>query len=300
MRLDFNVLWIDDQPEYVQSIEEGIRTKVREEGFMLQTKLVKTVKMAKTFISEDIYGDNIDLVLIDYDLGVNENGEEGLKAIRHKFFYKEVIFYSALSPNKLSKIVADNGLQGVYWTSREYLGEEVFNVFSTLVKKVLDIENSRGIVMGATSDIDYHARECSFVKFRNCDESKKDKILKYIANRLKEIKNANEVKFESLSTIDDITKLGGEHDIYTSNDWLRLLKNILNNDGNKEYAKKVIDYIQNVVPIRNDLAHVKVEKKGFSCKLFKKDGKEITSEAMKKIRLQLIENMEFFKNIAES
>ena len=50
-------------------------------------------------------------------------------------------------------------------------------VFDFLVKKVLDLDHTRGIVMGATSDIDFIVNEC-LVMIEKIDVAGKDAMLK--------------------------------------------------------------------------------------------------------------------------
>src|SRR2546430_2299509 len=66
MRLDFNILWVEDQPANVKSSREKIERSIRNEGFRLQTQFAASVEEAKGFLASDIFGDHIDLVLIDY------------------------------------------------------------------------------------------------------------------------------------------------------------------------------------------------------------------------------------------
>ena len=69
MRLDFNVLWVEDQREGVEAQLDRIKLLVKREGFRLQVIFAPSVNEAKSFLSQDIYGDHIDMILMDYDLG---------------------------------------------------------------------------------------------------------------------------------------------------------------------------------------------------------------------------------------
>ncbi len=65
MRLDFNVLWVEDQRSLVESQREKIALEIKKEGFRLQVEFASSVDEANRFLSNDIYGDHIDLVLMD-------------------------------------------------------------------------------------------------------------------------------------------------------------------------------------------------------------------------------------------
>ena len=63
-----------------------------------------------------------------------------------------LLAYSANNDAKeLRKLAFEANLEGVYCASRVELVDEVLGVFDSLVKKVLDLDHTRGIVMGATS-----------------------------------------------------------------------------------------------------------------------------------------------------
>ena len=69
----------------------------------------------------------------------------------------------------------------------------------------------------------------------------------------------------------------------------------------KNYADVLKRYINDTVPKRNGLAHVHVRKDGFSRKLFdERTSKELTSEDMKNLRVELIEAQDFFDSLLGS
>jgi len=124
MRLDFNVLWVEDQPARVQSYAQKIDRLIRKEGFRLDAQYAKSVEEAKGFMGSDIYGDHIDLVLMDFDLGGGSTGEDGLVEVRRVFPFKDVVFYSSQVGN-LSAMVANRELQGIFCSDREGLPDTV-------------------------------------------------------------------------------------------------------------------------------------------------------------------------------
>jgi hypothetical protein len=120
----------------------------------------------------------VDLVLVDWDLGSNLHGEDAIEAIRDQVRYKDVVFYSAQrAPDELRRAAFEKELEGVYCASREQLVEEVMGVFESLVKKVLDLDHTRGIVMGATSEIDQMVSECLSTIYAMADEPAKKELL---------------------------------------------------------------------------------------------------------------------------
>lgn len=300
MRLEFNVLWVEDQPERVEAQRDRIERVIRKEGFKLDVVFAASVESARTYLSDDIYGDHIDLILMDYDLGGEINGDDGLVEARQIFPYKDVVFYSAGAPDLLEKVQARN-LQGVFCSTRDELPETVEGIFETLVKKVVDIDHSRGIVMGATSDIDYYINDALSSLFNGSPEDEQAQTLSRIAERMKEIRARFELSASEVEAVKAIADLFDKHHVYTSADRIHLLRSLLQSKRiHLKEAKALGRYAGSVAPRRNDLAHIRVEKHGFSRKLLDRNGKEFTAEEMKELRLTLLEHRELFEALAEA
>lgn len=301
MRIDFNVLWVEDQQNAVVAQCERVKLIVGKQGFRLQAKFVASVSEAMSCLSNDIYGDHIDLILVDWDLGVGPRGDEGIVQFRRMFPYKDILFYSSYAPD-LPQKVANSRLQGIFCSTRDMLPDAVGGVFDTLVKKVLDIDHSRGIVMGATSDIDYSVSKCLASLFDRGDDSRrkkmKDAVLKHMKQKRKDFEKAA-AAVEAIATISDLLQ---QHEVYSSNDRLRLLKTAAEVAGESQTRVDGIGrYISDTVPRRNLLAHLRVKVDGFSRKLIDpRNNQELTSDDMRALRLELIGAQEFFDSFMDS
>jgi hypothetical protein len=75
MRLDFNVLWVEDQPAHVDAQIERISQLMQQEGFHFKPTLCRSIDEVQRAISTDVFTDEVDLVLVDWDLGSNLHGE---------------------------------------------------------------------------------------------------------------------------------------------------------------------------------------------------------------------------------
>lgn len=301
MRLDFNILWVEDQPKNVESQRKRIEMLMRKQGFKLQTKTATSIEEAKTSIGDDIFGDHIDLILMDFDFGGGPDGEYGLGMVRDSFPYKDIVFYSAQVPQQLEDIVARNKLPGVFCCHRDNLPDTVVGVFETLVKKVLDIDHCRGIAMGATSEID------GFVSKSLQDLLGRDgKIIveeasKIVADQLKDIQDRFKKGCDRIAQAKAISEIFELHHIYTSAHRLRLFRKILEKLGLHEAERELmIKYEAETVPKRNDLAHVTVVRNGFARTIFDRNGKELTTDDMQALRVALLENHELFEGVLNS
>lgn len=300
MRLDFNVLWVEDQPHNVADQRDRIDFLLRKEGFRFQVLFATTISEAVDYLRDEVYGDNIDLVLMDYDLGIGGKGDDGLLEVRNNFRFKDIVFYSS-GASDLPRLVAEKRVQGVFCSTRNELPDTVDGVFEALIKKVLDIDHSRGIVMGATSDIDYSVAECIEKSFDFGDEQHKQFAFECIRLVMEEKCEQSKSAAKKLAKIKHISGLKKFSWIYGSKDKLNLLQNLLIPDQSyQDIVEKIEEYKEITVPKRNKLAHTQVVNgDGFSRKLVVNDGTELDAEYMKLLRQDLLKIQEHFDQLLQ-
>jgi hypothetical protein len=260
MRLDFNVLWIDDQPERVKAQIEAITRHMQEHGFDFFPRQCRTLEDVAQSLADDVFDDEIDLVLVDWDLGGGVQGQDAISNIREKIRYKDVVFYSAgKEPKALRQLAFDNDLEGVYCASRELLVEEVLGVFDALVKKVLDLDHTRGIVMGATSDIDHIVGECLDCLHRNASPEEQAALFEKAVKLVRKTLESSAKELEQLNDTTSFDELSKQHRIFTAHHRLRVLKGALKFarlDDLKLFEEAIVTYMEKVTPERNILGHV--------------------------------------------
>ena len=301
MRLDFNVLWVDDQPERIDSLIKRIAKQMEDEGFQFNATQCKSIAEVRKQIGSDVFSDEIDLIVVDWDLGGDVQGQDAIAAIRETVLYKDVVFYSARNPaEELRKLASDRGVEGIYCASREELVEEVLGVFESLVKKVLDLDHTRGIVMGATSDIDSMVNECLLAIDAQADEGGKEALLKqalgYVETKIKELTETA----EKLRGVGSLPELFEAHLVFTAYDRLRILAGALNTktlETHKAYRKSVTSYQQEVVPKRNVLGHVARVLQGETYVLADAKGNVISLNDTRKLRRLILALRADFRNL---
>ncbi|MBS1940647.1 MAG: hypothetical protein JST38_07220 [Bacteroidetes bacterium] len=299
MRLDFRVLWIDDLPARVASSEERLTDHAEEEGFHLDVIWATSLEEAKPHLANDIYLDEVDLVLVDYDLGSgNTTGDIGISEIRKKVAYTDIVFYSAKPIAELQELIYKQQVQGIFFAHRTELAPTLIGLFNSLVKKILDLDHSRGIVMGATSDIDQfvsdHLEELSGV----LSEDHARDALKYALDKIdKRLKEYGEIR--SGLEGGSINTLLEHHELFPAAYRLGLLKRILSNhfgSSKKAQCDEIGQYINEVPPKRNILGHVRVVASGGVRKLRDRRGaKEFSAEDLKTLRRSLVRYRALFE-----
>jgi DNA-binding NarL/FixJ family response regulator len=301
MRLDFKALWIDDQPKHVKSFREGIERRLAQFGFQLEVVEVASLDGVDNAIGQHIHDDGIDLVLVDYDLGVGsgEGGEQALAKVRKQLPHKDLIFYSADDRQKLRKIAYNASLDGLNFSTRLSLVDDTCSVIEKMLRKVMDIDHMRGVVMSATSDIDFMVEKSLLAVYSRLDSQGKavftDKVVASIREKLgrwsEELNKA-----EAKGGIEPVFKL--KH-LCSAADRLDLLLGELSSwasDGSSQ-LQKAKTYTVEVVPRRNKLAHVMLRVVDGKRIL---DGPEgpVSYADMTQLRCDLIEHRLNFTDIA--
>lgn len=294
MRLDFNVLWVDDQPDRVASQIKSIALKMAAEGFEFKPRQCTTMEQVEAAISEHVFTDEIDLILVDWDLGNNLHGEDAIDRIRQIVQYKDVVFYSGeATATELRKKVYDKGLEGVYCASRTDLIDEVDGVFDSLIKKVLDLDHTRGIVMGATSDIDHMVNTCLTLAHDKLDDAGKVEFIEEALTRVAAKVDKLTELGKKLQKKPSVKALFKAHMLFTSDDRLQLLANILGMpvfEGHSVSVATVVSYRDGVVQGRNMLGHAILVPQGKADSVTDDTGKEVDINQMRELR-KLILNL---------
>jgi len=301
MRLDFNVLWIDDQPDHVQAQIKAISNEMENEGFNFHATQIKTVEEVKQHLADDVFNDEVDLILVDWDLGGSVQGQDVISEIRDSIRFKDVVFYSArTAPTDLRKLAFDAGVEGVYCASREDLRDEVIGVFESLVKKVLDLDHTRGIVMGATSDIDHMVSECLTVIHDGLDDEGKKGMLSEVIDHIGEQLNQHKIQVKNLKDSTSMTALFEAHGIFTAYDRLRILSRQLKTGEQKDKRSTVIEYMTKVVPNRNILGHQVLQPEGKSKTVTNAEGEEISLDETRELRCRILNLRQKFRELLDA
>lgn len=300
MRLDFNVLWVDDQPNSIDAQIKAIDKQMESEGFRFVATACKSVDEIRDVVKDNVFTDEIDLILTDWDLGGGLQGQDAIAVIRESVKYKDVVFYSAQTPvDTLRTLAFEKGLEGVYCTSRADLVDEVLGVFESLVKKVLDLDHTRGIVMGATSDIDQTVRECLLAMHLNLDADGKGQMIKTALGYIDEgiEKHADTAgKLKNATTLEELFEA---HNVLTTNDRLRMLARALKMkafEAHKGYRQSVTAYLEKTVRKRNALGHQVLIPQG-KPSVVTLTGKTVTIEEMRQLRKLILDLRTDFRKL---
>ncbi len=182
MRLDYRILWIENDSDWQESTEDMIKDPVSKLGYTLKTKSYKDYSEFIDKTNPDVY-QKYDLILIDFKLDNDLTGDTFIQEVRKNNVYTDVIFYSQNSDD-LQKRFSELSLEGVYISNREDFEDKFLQVFKKSIKKLEELNAVRGLVMAETSRLDNIIIEILLKHFEKEDELK-NKAIKILEDNLR-------------------------------------------------------------------------------------------------------------------
>jgi hypothetical protein len=299
MKLKYKVLWFDDNNEFFNSLDlTHLKETVLEWGFVLEEKLVT---IPEEFIGEALCPD-YDLMVVDYNLEDHGEGQEFIQRIRKQDVFTEIIFYSSNAIQTLWDEVHKNQLEGIYIATRDAVQDRILRVGRQSVRKVLDLDNMRGIIMAEVGDLDLLLGDIIRAAIVDLEESVRQRLFDRFYEQSCEhhltLKN-NLDEFHEEPTVEALLSLCDSNKRWQH--FMRVrkehqeLKQIFN-------GQEIRDYVSDILAPRNSLAHgVPVSKDDGSLSFRHGDKEEyIFNEAEGvALRKKIIRYKKAFSNIKE-
>lgn len=305
MRLDYQILWFEDQQNNVEEVAKGLSTRLSRLGFNLQVQWIKPGSdLNNTFGNIKNIVNNFDLILLDYDLGKDSfNGADIAKKLRRSNLLTDIIFYSSAPPHNLRQFMFDHHVDGVFCINRNNLQGESFEIIQNRIRKILDINHMRGIVMEVVSEFDESISDLakSLQTSIECPE-KKQEIYSFIHSKITHLSSTNDnqiseiINNESGCNFEELIN----HRACSSFIKYQVLKKMLEDLEDKYNITNILEvlkkYSEDVIKPRNELAHVKpTEENGKT--VFRVDDKLYGENEFKLLRQNLLNHRDNFNDL---
>lgn len=152
MRLDYNILWFEDNKASYATKKVFVRDIIEDFGF----NFIEPRNEKNGANIDSIPYNMYDLIIADMTLSEGVTAMSLLDAIRKKSIFTEVLFYSSNGENAVREELAKYNIDGAYCSGRnnEDFEYKVREVICTLIKKTQDLNNLRGLVMAEVSELD--------------------------------------------------------------------------------------------------------------------------------------------------
>ena len=286
MRLNYKILWIENDSGWQKSTAKMINDEITESGIILEIFPHKDYEdldiLSKTYPNFKTF----DLILIDFKLDNDLTGDTFIKEVRKNKIFTDILFYSKDS-EKLQEIFMKNSLEGVYISNREDFEEKFFQVYHKTIKKFEEINAVRGMIMAETSRLD-RIIEDIIISFLNSEQNNPTEFKEYIIKSLED--NTKRLFIDKEKKINERGNLKAK-----DTDNYKLIKQVLDASKRARALMKLINtekldieftfekYKKDVIDIRNSLAHAKSETtEGIEYLIIEEGGKEEKKELKKK------------------
>lgn len=185
MKIDYEILWFEDQPDKLEHDLEAIRSYLWESGFTMKVEMRETLTSAEVdeIVDKISKYNKYDMIIFDYDLGNSPKGSEIARRLRAEV-YTDMIFYSGKEPESLRKILFDTKVDGVFIVDRRDLAEQIEPILEDHIKKACDVNGIRGIVMDETSRFDRLLREKCKKVLTDADAEQLERVRKDLVRRI--------------------------------------------------------------------------------------------------------------------
>ncbi len=193
MKLEYSILWFEDDHDSVEDTIDAIRMHLVEQGFDLRCDWgdCDAGAMQKKVAELSRYNP-YDLMVFDYDLGSDITGEQLAGKLRSKI-WTEILYYSAYRDfDALAGGMIQNKVEGVFCAARNNLENKMWSIIESQIMRVCDLNNMRGIVLDSMSSIDTAIRELFSKAYENMPSENKSSASGKLAKKLKE--RADEAK----------------------------------------------------------------------------------------------------------
>ena len=187
MKLEYRILWFEDDHESVQDVVDALHGLLRGQGFELVCDWGECNASTMTDTVERLRNYNpYDLMVFDYDLGSGLTGEDLAQTLRSKI-WTEILYYSAnRSAEDLSHGMNAKRVEGVFCAVRQNLEERVWAIVDSQIKRICDLNNMRGIVLDSMSSMDTAIRIFFSKTYEGMTDESKSSTTKKLAKKLEE------------------------------------------------------------------------------------------------------------------
>jgi hypothetical protein len=284
MKLDYHIIWIDDTPDWVQSIEPSLRRHFDELGFRL------TIEHRTSGDDENLWINDpeADLFVIDFNLP-KQNGKELIDLIRKRDVFTEIVFYSQDSPRKKFEVAPD----GVYFSSREDAEDRIKRVIELALKRESSISYVRGVVIAETIDLEVRLGELLIRSFGEKGDLFATRILEHdgLFDFGKKFAVLNGIVKDRLTEANKIAQLTAQQAQLQGVAAAEVVKAVEKAATLKKLKEELNAFDNDVIKTRNMLAHVRKSRDA--------DGK-VMLKAIKKGYPDIIVTEEWFRQTRKS
>ncbi len=289
MKLDYNILWIDDKisNRAFQAILKEIKQFLSEEFFNCNITEAEDFNGFKVLFEKN---GEYDLIITDYSLNEGSTGKEIIDFLRDKKHnYTEIFFYSANSDLKDIELINNNRITFYQLVEGSYrdLEREIMELIELTIKKFQHIVAMRGMIMNETSGLDMQM--LSIIKSAlNNDKLDFKELATKIYDELNSLYDSKNKFVNECREKGKFINLTKDNFVFSADYKIKTLGQILLHLNEKDFST---EYHEAINLMRNKFAHavlIKDEKSGREYFKHGDSGLTFDNDLCKKIRRDII------------
>ena len=297
MKLKYSMLWFDDDKDQFESYDfDFLAKEINSWGFDFH--MPTYAQTAQEFMGNTPFTD-FDLIVVDYNIGeYDKHGDDFIKIIREQKIYTEVVFYTAGEITLLWEGVKEKRLEGVFLSNVESIIPKVIQVAEQSIRKIVDLENMRGIVMAQVGDIDSDIKDLLEIGLEQLDDTKLNRIFTGFIERNRELL---EKKGTDIQTFSENPSIKQMLELCDSSVPIWHLAQSLRKQQPQLKDFDISNYEEEILKPRNALAHGVPEIQADETQIFKHGKYEFnySREVARQIRTDLMKYKDIYKSMKD-
>jgi CheY-like chemotaxis protein len=256
MQLEYRILWFEDQPgANIKPYEDNIRNGLVRLGF--EPKITMWSGGADPMANLPPQ-QQVDIVLMDWKLGGSLDGADLSRKVRMVYRDTDIVFYSSEPAQTLRELIFKQNIDGVYCCNRTGLSDRTLGIIRAQMRKILDLNHMRGIVMAVTSDLDHAMIECLDVVQQVAYPGAADAFAAAIGVQIADGLRSKATEIEELGRKGKLKRLLKEPAFGPAMRLVSLraeLQKLADRINETDLLERLGQYHEDVITPRNDFAH---------------------------------------------
>lgn len=272
MRDYINVLWVEDTQNFYDEEKEILEIFASENGIKIDFEYISDAEtFLRTMEQQKAGFQKFDICFIDYNLSMQSGkfGDTIINKLREYDVCTDILFYSEGHFEDIISKAKENffSFEGVYVTNRENFEGKSFYLIKKNAKKLYSINNIRGFLMNETSENDYIVKSYILKKYPLLKKEEKIEIDSYLRDVISKKENRLSSQIgRALTLVNGVASskikniLECPSDVLPLKEIYEVFRKVLTyTNANLIDNNLLNDYLSSTIPVRNKLAHRKLE-----------------------------------------
>ncbi len=235
MKIDFSILWVDDNKDFVESLRPQLNKWMDDHGLGLTIHW----HPGEAGVYADLTKHEVELIVLDYKLKGGKKGDAIISEIRGKGFLEDIVFYTT---DAIPNDIFDLSPSGVFFADRGDAKDLIKDLIGVKIRRASDLATLRGWIVADAIELESIMGRVLAKCFKDMEVLFRDRVL------------VEEGMFD----------FGKKHKVLNG-----ILKDqiaILNNQPKSQAlpklqaCKKILDaFPKEIIEVRNALAHQMAE-----------------------------------------